>query len=398
MKTISWLVPRLSYGSGGQRTILMHAHYLLLNGYNVCVYLDMSDASQSLSASELILKRFGYNFNFVDFGWEKISDCDITICTYWTSARFLFSKDINTKKCYFVQDYEPLFYAGGENYIQALSTYNYGFNHICIGNWLPSKLYKSHSVKSYKTEFCADLSIYFDQNLSTNESIKSVAVLYQPEKSRRCASFVLNSLQLISLWVPDLEIHIFGSNRRPYVNFKYIFHGLVSKNECSKIYNICDLGVCLSATNPSRIPFEMMACGLPVIDLYSENNLYDYSSESCLLANPDPIDIAASIYHMLYDNSALKKMSITSKKLMTFRDEIEESKQFESAILKIFSDNEDPITNLDQCYDRDKYIYDKNIHPSIPNNYRALSIETGALSKFHPVLAKIIRRIYRFFS
>lgn len=397
MKTVSWLVPKLSLGSGGQRTILMHAFYLQQKGYIINIYLDKLDNTNKLNASDLIYKIFGYKFLFVDFGWEKITNCDISISTYWTSAKFLYSLDIITKKCYFVQDYEPLFYSGGEKYIQALRTYDYGFNIICIGRWLQTKLLKAHNTKSFFTKFCANLQIYSDKNFTNIKKKKAIAVLYQPEKLRRCSSLILNTLNLLYLWDPNLEIHIFGSNQKPHLNFKYIFHGLVSKEECANIYNSCKLGICLSATNPSRIPFEMMACGLPVVDLYSDNNLYDYSSEFSLLANPEVIDIAASVYNLINNNLALKQMSLKAKDIMKNRDEKNESIQFEKALIDIHYNKSPPNVDLTTSYNSEAFLYDKTIDPLIPEKYIELSFEVGLLSKIHPILAKMIRKVFSIF-
>lgn len=141
-----------------------------------------------------------------------------------------------------------------------------------------------------------------------------------------------------------------------------------------------------------------MACGLPVVDLYAENNLHDYSEKSCILSNPDSVDIAASIYHLLNNAIALKKMPTAAKELMINKDEEYESRQFEYALSKIFLNSDYPLPDLTPSYGSDAFTYDKNTHPPIPSNYKQLSLETGALSKIHPILAKIIRNFYRFLS
>ena len=57
----------------------------------------------------------------------------------------------------------------------------------------------------------------------------------------------------------------------------------------------------MSASNPSRIPFEMMASGLPVVELYRENNLYDFPNDGCLLADSTPEAIANALLTILDD-------------------------------------------------------------------------------------------------
>ncbi len=65
----------------------------------------------------------------------------------------------------------------------------------------------------------------------------------------------------------------------------------------------------MSASNPSRIPFEMMAAGLPVVDIYRENNLYDDPEGGVLLADSTPESIASAILKILDDNEIQNEMS-----------------------------------------------------------------------------------------
>ena len=72
----------------------------------------------------------------------------------------------------------------------------------------------------------------------------------------------------------------------------------------------------MSASNPSRIPFEMMAAGLPVVELYKENNIYDLPDKGVLLAEPTPEAIASAIVHLLDNEEECKKMSEFGKNYM----------------------------------------------------------------------------------
>ena len=49
-----------------------------------------------------------------------------------------------------------------------------------------------------------------------------------------------------------------------------------------------------STTNPSLVPYEMMACGLPVIDLKTDISIYSYGDKEnvVVLSEPDPKIIA----------------------------------------------------------------------------------------------------------
>ena len=64
----------------------------------------------------------------------------------------------------------------------------------------------------------------------------------------------------------------------------------------------------MSSSNPSRIPFEMMAAGLPVVDLYRENNLYDIPDDGVLLADTSPEAVATAIIKLLDDEKLRNKL------------------------------------------------------------------------------------------
>ena len=72
----------------------------------------------------------------------------------------------------------------------------------------------------------------------------------------------------------------------------------------------------MSASNPSRIPFEMMSAGLPVVELYLDNNLYDFPDGGCLLADPTPEGVATALLKVLNSKSLQKSMSQAGEKYM----------------------------------------------------------------------------------
>ena len=72
----------------------------------------------------------------------------------------------------------------------------------------------------------------------------------------------------------------------------------------------------MSASNPSRIPFEMMAAGLPVVELYRENNLYDLPEGGCLLAESSPAAVATALIKIIEDDNLRKEMSQSGHSFM----------------------------------------------------------------------------------
>ena len=60
----------------------------------------------------------------------------------------------------------------------------------------------------------------------------------------------------------------------------------------------------------------MMAAGLPVVDLYRENNLYDIPDTGVLLADSTPEAIATALIRVLDDDKLQKQMSTKGNQYM----------------------------------------------------------------------------------
>jgi len=75
------------------------------------------------------------------------------------------------------------------------------------------------------------------------------------------------------------------------------------------LYRECTLGMVFSSTNYSLIPQEMMACGLPVIEMDGENTRKTFPKDSVILAKPSPESIAQAISSLLDDVDQRNKIS-----------------------------------------------------------------------------------------
>jgi len=95
----------------------------------------------------------------------------------------------------------------------------------------------------------------------------------RPGTPRRAYELAMMALDLFAAARPDVEIHLFG---RPAgrVPFRATDHGLLRPEQLNDLYNRCIAGVCLSATNSSLVPHEMLAAGcLPVVNDADHNRI-----------------------------------------------------------------------------------------------------------------------------
>lgn len=306
MKTIAWLIPNLIEGSGGHRTILQHADFLRQKGYRCILYVENNEFHTDSGLKNTVKQLFGYEFEEVYAGWTEIRPADMAFATIWYSAKVVRDLPFQCVRCYFVQDYEAKFNPMGDAYLMAENSYRYGLYPITIGRWLPAILKRDFGVVASHFDFCADTDIY--RYLPNTPRENAICFIYQPEKPRRCADLGIEALGIVKHHMPDVKIYLYGSKTSGRIWFDHENLGLISLEACNQLYNRCSVGLCISTTNPSRIPFEMMAAGLPVVEVYRDNTLYDFPDSAMSLCEATPESLAKGLMRVLSEFSQRHSM------------------------------------------------------------------------------------------
>lgn len=346
-KRIAWIMPDLLEGSGGHRTIISNANYLVKRGYQCDLYFNDDYVSTSEEITRKIEKFFGECLCNVYVGLNLRLNYDMIFATYSVITPEIVKNSDCQHKMYFVQDFEPWFNSMGDGYINKENSYREGFRMISIGNWLEHKITIEFDGKISSFPFCADLSIYKPLNIEKEDAI---CFIFQPDKPRRCVELGLRALKLVKAIKPNIKIYLYGSKQDYYVDFEHKNLHIISLEECNKLYNKCKVGLCISSSNPSRIPFEMMAAGLPVVDLYRENNLYDMPDQGVTLAYSNPQSIATAILNLLDNEKLSKSKSDYGIKYMRNYDISEGYKIFGDTVDKIFAGDDEIESDITKIY------------------------------------------------
>ncbi|MDH3328599.1 MAG: hypothetical protein OEM01_05145 [Desulfobulbaceae bacterium] len=296
---IAWLVPYPIEGSGGHRTIFSHIRNLSDRGHQCHVYIG-EDRQQNMSEGALermVNEFYGSCSAHIHSGYTVDDRFDIAIATAWWTAELVAQKVEAQHKLYFVQDFEPCFNPMGDNYIRAENSYRQGLLPITIGRWLSHLLRDRYGSKANYFDFTADTATYYHEESIAQEP--AVCFVYQPEKPRRCSGIGKDTLAIVKQQCPEIKIYTYGSLKEPNYYFDHTHLGILSQKDCNALYNRCMVGLCLSSSNPSRIPFEMMATGLPVVDFYGDNTKYDLPEKGVLLTERDPSSLAGALIKIL---------------------------------------------------------------------------------------------------
>ena len=119
---------------------------------------------------------------------------------------------------------------------------------------------------------------------------------------RRAVPLGLLALAELHRRRPRIEIALFGEARPIAAPFPYRPLGVLEPGALARAYSEATVGLVLSLTNPSLIPQEMLACGLPCVDVASESMLATYGADGpATLAAPEPIALCEAIEALLDD-------------------------------------------------------------------------------------------------
>ena len=346
-KKIAWVMPHPGKGSGGHRTIIQNVNALIRAGYECDIFVEQDGVSTPDIVKEKINNWYEQCDAGVYVGFDIQKDYDLMFATGWQTIDFVRRLPAK-KKAYFIQDFEPWFFPMGDQYLITENSYRYGFLPVSIGKWLAHKMQSEFNTPAEYFDFGADLNIY--KPLENIKKENAICYVYQPEKSRRCDYIGLKALKLVNRARPDVKIYLYGSSIETNFDFECENLHIIPIEKCNELYNKCKVGLCLSASNPSRIPFEMMAAGLPVVELYRENNIYDMPDEGVLLSEPTPEAIASAIIHLLDNKEESKKMSEFGTKYMQDYPLEKGFKQFLKAVDDMLETDYNKVSEIEKKY------------------------------------------------
>lgn len=335
---IAWVIPGLILGGGGHRNILRAAYHLERFGHTLDLYFTNYEHSEEQLVREV--REHFYPLQARMRKWaDNIEPCDVLFATHWSTVEVaLRARQVAGEVMYFVQDFEPLFAPMGTEYVLAENTYRQGLYAITSGAWCERLLRKEFGMEADHFVFPVDRDIYHPRPRVNQR--RTIVFFAKPEMPRRCYDLGVWALREVHQRRPDIEIVLFGSRN---VNAETLpFPATVKSllptiSDLAELYSNADLGIAFSTTNPSLVPYEMMACGLPVVDLDRPGNEFNYGGRTDIacLFDPSPAVMGFQICDILSRPDELARRSANGLELVrTFPTEEEMARRIESLILK----------------------------------------------------------------
>lgn len=302
---IHWVIPDFGIGGGGHMTIFRTIHWLEYFGHRCTIWIKSATPVDTDLAYDRLLKHY----QFVKAEIRVLSDAlqevagDVLIATSWDTAFVVNAAPGFKERFYFVQDYESYFYARGSRSILAEATYGLDLACICASPWLKHVMETRHDRWARHFYLSYDRDFYYPpERLDRGNEVPRIALYSRIGTARRCVELALLALEELARSGVAFHVEIFGTER-PLQNLQFssTFHGVMDSDALGALYRRCDIGLCFSATNYSLVPQEMMACGLPVIELDVESARFSIGAGAARMTPPLPAEIARSIRALLED-------------------------------------------------------------------------------------------------
>lgn len=311
---LSVFAPSPLIASGGHRTIFNVVRRLQSIGFDPEIHLE--GIGDGIGVVEDYL---GGTSATIHTSWRQAQPADVALATIAHSAVHVAREVDAHHKAYLVQDFEALFNPMSDGYLVAENSYFCGLQHCTIGNWLTHLLSIDYGASAFPAGLGVDAALY-GRSAGDRRSYPTVTFLYQPDKPRRAPALGIAALRLVKAAMPEVRILLYGSDLPIRLDFEAENLGLVRDlGELAALYARSTVGLCISGTNPSRIPFEMMAAGCIPVDLYRYNNLLDHEAGTILLAHQDAESIADAILTILRDPELAQRVSSAARAHMATR-------------------------------------------------------------------------------
>ncbi|MFX5839401.1 O-antigen biosynthesis protein, partial [Acinetobacter baumannii] len=138
---------------------------------------------------------------------------------------------------YFVQDYEPYFFAAGAEYAWAEETYRFGFFGITAGTWLKDKLANEFGMRTAAFGFSFDRHLYAPRPRKEPQT-RRIFFYARPPTQRRAFEMGMLVLDEVARRLPDVQVVFAGWDISNYhVPFAHQNAGTLSLEELSGLYS-----------------------------------------------------------------------------------------------------------------------------------------------------------------
>jgi glycosyltransferase involved in cell wall biosynthesis len=303
---IAMVIPPFGRGSGGHSLLFEILSRLERRGHICSVWVHEYAVHFSGIRGGVIRRDINEFFAPISApvynGFRDWHGADVVMSTGWQTVHPAMLLENCYQRVYIVNDHEPEFHPTSAESVLAADTYRHGLPCIAGSPWLRDLLVERYDADAQVFEYGVNHDVYQPRPIKRRED--TVVYYARHETPRRAVPIGLMALAELHRRRPDIRFALFGTKDRIHTSFPYRHLGVVDPGQLSWLYSEATAGLCLSLTNFSLTPKEMMACGLPCVELAGASAESIFGTTGPLeLAPLDPTAIADALERLLDDRT-----------------------------------------------------------------------------------------------
>ncbi len=300
------VVPYFQPGSGGHMTIGNLVRALEARGHRCSLWIDDPGRRCAGDAAANLRAWFGPFAAPVAYGTGGVAAAapDVIVATGWQTALRVWSLPA-AGRAYLIQDHEPEFFGTSAQHTLAAESYALGLYPVTAGRWLAQLMADRYGLPATPFDLGINGERYRPQpEIARREDV--VLAYARWSTPRRAVPVVLAALGELKRRRPQTELWLFGQGGPIGVDYAHVSHGVLADRDLPALYAQATAGLVLSMTNYSLVAQEMLACGLPCVELDSPSVVAAFGRDGAVdLAPLEPAAIAAALERLL-DDPALR--------------------------------------------------------------------------------------------
>jgi glycosyltransferase involved in cell wall biosynthesis len=307
---VAVVLPSLPVGSGGHNVVFQVVLGLERLGHTCSLWVLDEGRDGRLEWPAVLRRKARDHYGPVRApvfrGFGDWYGADVAVATSWETAYAVAALPGCRARAYLLNDHEPEFHPTSVERVLAERTYGLGMHGIAASPWL-RELYEGYGGSAGTFGYGIDHDVYRPREVARR---RDTVVFYgRAATPRRAVPLGVEALRLLHERRPGLRVVVFGDRAPLDAPFPSEHAGVATPEALAALFSEGTAGLCLSLTNHSLIPREMLACGMPCVDIDGPSTRSVEDGDAIALAPFDPEAIAAELERLLADETEWERRS-----------------------------------------------------------------------------------------
>jgi glycosyltransferase involved in cell wall biosynthesis len=294
---VAFVVPGFRRGSGGHVSIAGLLRGLEGRGHACSVWID--DPGGGSGGAEAFRAFFGPFAAEVHDGLAGWRGAGVVVATGWQTVASVLRLSGCGARVHLVQDDEAQFYPSSAERLWAERSHDFGLPCVTAGTWLAGRM-AERGLPATHFDFGIDHAVY-GRRPDIARAGARVLFYARPSTPRRAVPLGMLALAELHRRRPEVEIALYGDAAVPAAPFPFTALGILTAEQAARAYAQATVGLVLSLTNYSLVAPEMLACGLPAVELRAPSTELAFAGAPIELAEPKPHALADALERLLDD-------------------------------------------------------------------------------------------------